>query len=117
MHKITVYYDGACPICLKELAFYRRFEGKGDILWYDITGKDEALRSEGIDPRQALQSLHIRNGRGEIVTNVDAFILLWANVWPFKPFAWIASVPPVKFLIKEIYGYLTRARLRRTGRF
>ena len=54
--KITVYYDGACPSCIKDRQNYERLAGKNgdDVVWIDITGKDDELRECGIDPYKAL---------------------------------------------------------------
>ncbi len=29
----TVYYDGTCPLCRREIAFYRRCAGATSIVW------------------------------------------------------------------------------------
>jgi len=50
--KITVYYDGACPKCVKDRQNYEKLAGKSgeNICWMDITDKAEQLREIGIDP-------------------------------------------------------------------
>jgi hypothetical protein len=52
--KITVYYDGACPSCIKDRQNYERLAGKNgnDGVWIDITGKDDELCLRGIDPHK-----------------------------------------------------------------
>ena len=50
--KVCVYFDGACPSCLKDRDNYLRLAGKAgrQVEWVDITDKDEALLALGIDP-------------------------------------------------------------------
>jgi predicted DCC family thiol-disulfide oxidoreductase YuxK len=57
--KITVYYDGACPQCVRDRHHYEKLAGKHRerIGWFDITGREEHLRELGIDPRKALTEL------------------------------------------------------------
>lgn len=116
MGRIKVYFDGACPTCRREVDLYRRFDRKDRIDWFDITGQDQALRAEGIDPKAALRRLHIRLPDGVLVTGIDAFIALWKQLPWFRPLAWIAQIPPVKALLERGYGPATRRRLRRSGR-
>jgi len=54
--RIIVYYDGACPKCVKDRENYEKFSGKAgqDVCWFDITGKKDQLREIGIDPQKAL---------------------------------------------------------------
>ena len=60
-HPITVFYDGACPRCVRDRAQYERWAGPAGewICWFDITGQDEQLRALGIDPHRALTELHV----------------------------------------------------------
>ena len=56
-NKITVYYDGACPICIKDRADYEKLAGEGgkDVLWFDITGRDAEVENhveQGNKPAQ-----------------------------------------------------------------
>ena len=113
---ITVFYDGACPICVKEMQQYRRYQSAGAIIWFDITNQDAWLREHGIDPRAALLELHVLDGDGALVTGVDAFILLWQRAPLFRPLAWLAALPGLKGMIHKSYGWFTRRRLAKDGR-
>ena len=75
--KITVYYDGACPSCIKDRESYEKMAGKAgeDVCWFDISGKDVQLRELGIDPYKAMTELHVRNERQEVLSEIDAYIL------------------------------------------
>ncbi|MGR9107899.1 MAG: thiol-disulfide oxidoreductase DCC family protein [Gammaproteobacteria bacterium] len=115
-NKITVYYDGACPRCLKELAFYEFFDRNRGVEWFDIVGNEPVLREHGIDPDEALQRLHLRMPDGTVVKDMDAFIVLWRQVLIFRPLAWLLAVPPLKAFAEKNYARLTLKRLRRQGR-
>jgi hypothetical protein len=41
----TVYFDGMCPVCSREIATYRQLHGGGAINWVD------ALRCQSIERR------------------------------------------------------------------
>jgi predicted DCC family thiol-disulfide oxidoreductase YuxK len=64
--KITVYYDGACPVCVRDRNNYEKLSGKraGQVCWFDITGQEAQLRNLGIDPQKALTELHVSDESG-----------------------------------------------------
>jgi predicted DCC family thiol-disulfide oxidoreductase YuxK len=65
---LTVYYDGACPKCIRDRATYQKLSGTTDeqVCWFNITGQESQLRELGIDPQKALAELHVRDADGHI---------------------------------------------------
>lgn len=37
-NQATVYYDGACGVCSREVALYRRLDRAAAIRWHDVSG-------------------------------------------------------------------------------
>ena len=116
--KITVYYDGACPSCIKDRENYEKLAGKNgeDVCWFDITGQDEHLRDIGIDPRLALTQLHVRDERREIVSELDAYIVLMSRVFLLKPLAWFIGLTVIRPLLSSLYHWMVKRRLEKSGR-
>ncbi len=116
--KITVYYDGACPSCIKDRENYEKLAGKNgkDVCWFDITGQDEHLRGIGIDPHLALTQLHVRDEQQKIVSELDAYILLISRVFLLKPLAWFIGLPVIRPLLSSIYHRMVKRRLEKSGR-
>ena len=116
--KITVYYDGACSSCIKDRQNYEKLAGKNgdDVVWIDITGKDDALRECGIDPHKALAELHIRDENLKILSELDAYIVLMGKVPILKPLAWFIGLPLIRPLLSHIYHWQVNQRLRRDKR-
>jgi|TARA_R110001599_G_scaffold170946_2_gene361329 predicted DCC family thiol-disulfide oxidoreductase YuxK len=116
--KLTVFYDGACPTCVRDRAFYEQVAGnkKDEVEWCDITGQESALRQEGIDPKLALKELHVKTPEGHIVSELDAYILLMKRTFWLKPLAWLIGLPLIRSLLARLYHYLVQRRLRRSGR-
>ena len=115
---ITVFYDGACPTCVKDRRFYERLAGQGgkQVEWLDINGKDEYLTSLGIDPLKALTELHIKLSSGEILSELDAYIVLMQRVWLLKWLAWLISLPVIRPYLSRAYHKRVNKRLSDTGR-
>ncbi|WP_018988742.1 thiol-disulfide oxidoreductase DCC family protein [Aromatoleum toluclasticum] len=115
---ITVYYDGACPRCVRDRAQYERLAGEAgqDTCWVDITGRDAELRALGIDPGAALRELHVRDREGRVRRELDAYILLMARVPRLRPLAWLIGLPGLRTLLSRWYRASVMRRLRAEGR-
>ncbi len=116
--RISVYYDGACPQCVKDRRNYEQLSGKSkdDIQWIDITGKESLLRSMGIDPRKALMELHVKDENQQILSEIDAYVLLMSRVPLLKPLSIIIGLPLVRPILSRVYHWRVNRRLRHTGR-
>ncbi|GLR63813.1 thiol-disulfide oxidoreductase DCC family protein [Marinospirillum insulare] len=111
--KLTVFYDGACPVCVKDRRRYEKLEGKTDdkVEWLDITGRDEELRLQGIDPDLALRELHVKDEQGQIHSELPAYILLMSRVPRLKPLAWFIGLPIIRPTLAWLYHRMVAKRL------
>ncbi len=115
---ITVYYDGACPKCVKDRYNYEKLSGSAgkNVCWFDITGQDERLREIGIDPQKALMELHVKNENQQILSEIDAYILLMSKVPLLRPLAWLIGLPLIRPIFSKVYHRQVNRRLWRNGR-
>ena len=115
---ITVYYDGACPTCVKDRSNYEKLSGSAGkkICWFDITGQEERLRQMGIDPLKALMELHVKNENHQILSEIDAYILLLSKVPLLRPLAWLIGLPLIRPMLSKVYHWQVNRRLQRRGR-
>jgi len=114
-NKLTVYYDGACPKCIRDRKTYEKLSASSadQVCWFDITDQDLQLRKLGIDPQKALSELHVRQPNGQIVSEMDAYILLMNKVPLLKPVAWLIGLPLIRPLLARLYHWQVNRRLRR----
>ena len=115
---IVVYYDGACPTCVKDRQRYERLAGPGadQVEWFDITGREADLCKMGIDPQKALTELHVRDEHQRVLSELDAYILLMGKVSLLKPLAWLISLPLIRPALARLYHRQVNKRLRSSGR-
>ena len=116
--KIHVYYDGACPQCIRDRQTYEKLAGKAsdNICWVDITGQEQKLYELGIDPVKALTELHVKDEDERILSEMDAYILLMAKVPVLHPISWLIGLPLIRPMLARIYHWLVNRRLHRSGR-
>lgn len=106
----TVYFDGGCPLCRREVAHYRALDGAEAITWVDVASSDPSMLGPGLTREAALVRMHLRGGDGSLVSGAAAFAALWSAL---KPYAWLgrlASRPPVLACLELGYRGLLRAR-------
>ena len=111
--KLIVYYDGACPKCIRDRDNYEKLSDPSgaQVCWFDITGQESRLRELGIDPQKALSELHVRDTNGRIVSELDAYILLMNKVPLLKPVAWLIGLPLIRPLLAQLYHWQVNRRL------
>ncbi|MBB5207599.1 thiol-disulfide oxidoreductase DCC family protein [Chiayiivirga flava] len=85
---ITVFFDGLCPVCRREVALYRRLAAPGAVRWTDIA-QPAALDGETFGLDAALALLHVRDGGGALRIGLDAHLLLWARLPGWRVLAWV----------------------------
>jgi predicted DCC family thiol-disulfide oxidoreductase YuxK len=105
----TVFFDGSCPVCSREIALYRGMDGAGCIDWVDVSaGKGEI--APGFDRESAMARFHMRRADGKIVSGAAAFAELWASVPRLRLAGRIARLPPFVWVLE--IGYRVFLRLR-----
>lgn len=86
---LTVLYNGACPLCSREIAWYRRREAAHPVTWIDLSRCAEADLPEGIGRKAALARFHVVEANGRKATGAAAFARLWQN---YPGLAWLAQL-------------------------
>merc|ERR1711994_628772 len=71
---VTVFYDGKCGLCSKEINHYRKIAPSGIFDWQDVTEvSPQRLKSEGLTLSEGLRLLHAKDRNGQLQIGVDAF--------------------------------------------
>jgi predicted DCC family thiol-disulfide oxidoreductase YuxK len=108
--KAIVYYDGACPVCSREMALYMRTKGAERLAFVDAAACGEARVAPDLTRAAALDSLHLRRPDGTLVSGAAAFAELWKTL---PRWAWLgrfAALPGVSAAAEWAYRGFQRAR-------
>ena len=76
----TLYFDGACPVCSREVAVYRRQPGAEGLRWVDVASCEQQDLGAGLTREAALARLHLRRSDGSLVSGAAAFTGLWESL-------------------------------------
>ena len=102
---LTVYYNGACPICGPEVASYRRQADANGVeaTWCDISADPDAQRDTGLSKADLERRFHVRTADGALLGGVDAFIVLWRRLPWLKPLAFFVGLPMITPIARLVY--------------
>lgn len=112
--KVLMFYDGACPLCSREVAHYRRLDKRRRIQWLDISRQPEllSLLEPPVSYAAAMSRLHVRDTEGLLHTGVAAFACLWRELPYYRWLSRVVSIPLLTPLLDAGYDRVTRWRLR-----
>lgn len=107
---LTALYDGACPLCSREIAWYRRQAASEPIRWVDLTRCADAELPHGIDRDAALRRFHILKADGRPVSGAAAFLRLWSAYPRLARLTLVQRLPGMSALMELAYRLFLRLR-------
>jgi demethoxyubiquinone hydroxylase (CLK1/Coq7/Cat5 family) len=106
----TVYFDGACPLCRREIAHYRSQVGAQSIAWVDAATCNPAALGGDLSREVALRRLQVRQADGSLVSGAAAFAAIWTRLPAYGSLAAVASRRPLLRLMEGLYSGFLRLR-------
>lgn len=110
---ISVFYDGKCGMCRREIDHYKRIAPKGVFKWVDITIDRSSIQKLGVSYLNGLKLLHAQDSAGKLHVGVDAFLLIWKNIPQWRILAVIVSIPFIRPVTNIIYRVFAAWRFNR----
>lgn len=106
-NKVTVYFDGSCPLCRREIGFYQKCAGAQNIVWQDVSRTVDGQVASDLNCQQAMARFHVRDAQGHLKSGAAGFVELWLNL---RSWRWLGSLfahpPGIWFLEKCYVGFL-----------
>ncbi|AOT11147.1 thiol-disulfide oxidoreductase DCC family protein [Pseudoalteromonas luteoviolacea] len=110
MTKLTIFYDGTCPLCVKEMMALTKRDKSAQIKTVDIHN-DEFINYPHIDPNQANLILHALDEQDGLLLGLDVTHRAWQLVgmgWLYAPLRW----PLIKPMADKLYLLFAKNRYR-----
>lgn len=99
---LVVLYDGACPLCRREIAHYQRLEALAPVRFEDVSDPVGVLPT-GLCRSDALARFHVRDEDGTLLSGARAFVALWGRLPGWRWLARLARLPGVTGLLEVAY--------------
>lgn len=111
---VTVWYDGGCPLCVREINLMRRLSPPGTINFTEI----QSANGCPLDTETLMARFHAQERGEDIVSGAAAFAAMWRAIPVLRPFGLLARFRPVLWLLERMYrGFLKiRPWLQRRAR-
>ncbi len=106
---LTVLYDGACPLCRREIGVYRGLKPNAPVCFADVQ-EDALPLPPGVTREQLLARFHVRAGTGELLSGAQAFLALWAALPGWRWLARIGRLPGATWALEHLYRLFLRWR-------
>lgn len=108
-----VYYDGGCPVCRREIGWYRSWRGADGIDWVDLTVDQSVAES---DRCALMKRFTVERSDGVRADGAAGFVALWRAL-PATRFAGrlLDNAVTVWILERAYLGFLATRRLWRTA--
>ncbi|MBT5185771.1 MAG: DUF393 domain-containing protein [Kordiimonadaceae bacterium] len=110
---IKVFFDDRCPICSREIDYYKRITPSADIVWCGISQHISTLEKNGISYIESLKVIHAINTENKHFRGVDVFILIWQQTSNWRWFAKIVKLPVIYHVSKALYSIFAHWRFNR----
>ncbi len=113
--EVEVFYDGACPLCTREIRWLGRLDRQHRIRFTDITAEGFDASLLGVSLAALMDRIHGRLADGSLIEGVEVFRRLYAAVG----FRWLVRatrLPLIAPLLDLAYRVFAKNRLKLTGR-
>jgi len=110
--EVTLFWDGGCPLCKREIAYYKWLDHDRRVEWVDIDSEPARLDAHGVPLEAALAKIHGLDKQGQLVVGVPAFLAVWEVLpyWSLLP-PLVRSAPFVMPLVDAAYAWWAKRRL------
>ncbi|HEY7687103.1 MAG TPA: DUF393 domain-containing protein [Dongiaceae bacterium] len=112
---LTVFYNGACPVCRKHVGRFQRISaGRSRLIaWADTAAAPWALRRWHVEPAEALVRLYAVTDDGRLLSGAAAFARLWRELPGYRVLGIIVGLPGVRQVAEALYSAIYVRDLRR----
>ena len=113
---LTVMFDGACPLCRREIGLYQSLTPLETVAWLDVSEATANLSPS--DQARYMARFHVRQKDGQLLSGAAAFVALWLTMPGWRWLGRVGRLPGVTPVLELMYrGFLhLRPYLQRWAR-
>ncbi len=109
---LTVFYDGSCPVCSREIAHYRTLSRSDRLHFIDISAASFDAEVLGLAQSELMKAMHAQDAAGRLYRGVEAFRALWLGLpgLRYRRLSQLLGLPGLHLLV--VLGYRVFAPVR-----
>lgn len=103
--KPTILYNGACPICRREIEHYRRLDNSGAeaLAFNDISESEQVPSHLSLTQDDAKRRLHVLDVDGRLLRGIPAFAAIWDCLPKYRWLSALTRFPVLRSLLPWLY--------------
>jgi 3-demethoxyubiquinol 3-hydroxylase len=105
---LTVMFDGACPLCRREVGVYQGLDSLEPVAWLDVSQASVSMTPE--DRARYLARFHVRKRSGQLLSGAAAFVALWQTMPGWRWLGRLGALPGVTPVLELLYRGFLRLR-------
>ena len=105
---LTVLFDGACPLCRREISLYQSLEPLEPVQWVDVSGPQAGLPSQ--EQARLMARFHVRLNDGRLLSGAAAFVALWLTMPGWRWLGRVGRLPGVTPVLEVMYRGILHCR-------
>ena len=105
--KLTIFYDGDCPLCLAEIHFLKQHNQRGLLLFKSLQQLDAANADINCD--LAFKTIHAKLGANEIIIGPEVFYEAYKRT-DLRLVNYLFSIKLIRFIYAKFYGFFAKYR-------
>ena len=114
-YPLTVYFDGKCPICRREIDLMKKFNRKDDLRFIDFSDASFQSTDPDLNTCDFARVIHARWSDGTVITGVEVFREMWEAIG-LGVLSRFSRLSPINGLLVKAYGWFAKNRLWLTKR-
>ncbi len=110
---LTVLYDGACPLCQREIAHLQglaKQESASGLCFVDVSTANAASPIDAVERAALLARFHVAYADGSRQSGAAAFVEVWRRLPGWRWLARFAQVPGVLLGLELAYRLFLQVR-------
>lgn len=96
---LTVFHDGSCALCRREIAIAQNMTVGRDVAFIDVSNRAGEAVAPGLDADAAMRRFHVRRADGTLLSGAAAFVELWSTS---PRLAWLKHLTRWPFVMRTL---------------
>lgn len=112
---ISVFYDGKCSLCRREIQHYQKIADPKKIIFIDINKDIQRFTQLGFCKEEGLKLLHVQDAAGQMQIGFNAFLTIWRVLPRWHYLALLLGLPGIKQVVSVFYIVFAKWRFKHNG--
>ena len=107
---VRVFLDGGCPLCRREIGWYRGKRGAEQIDWVDVAGNADIAVPDGLTREDLLLRFTVQRRDGVTARGASGFVAVWRALPGTAGIARLLDNRVIVWFAEQVYRGMLKVR-------